>query len=116
MFDSFHSSSFVIKGGQDLYPHLVVLGRILYPVCLPYQTFPMSSTFELPPLPVVKDFGFPRQHNPCKGPEAPTRRTQEEVGILFDLINTWAGVTGKAEWCQSIHTPPTGLGSIHGEE
>ena len=45
------------KGGQDLYRHLIDLGRILYPVCLPYQTFQMSSTFELPPLPLVKYFG-----------------------------------------------------------
>ena len=85
-------------------------------MCLPYQTFPMSSTFELPPLPLVKYFAFPRQNNPCKGPEVPTRQTQAEVGILFDWIITWAGVTGKAEWCQSIHTPPKSLCSIHGEE
>ena len=46
------------EGGQDLYPHLIVLRRILYPGCLPYQTFQMSSTFELPSLPLVKYFSF----------------------------------------------------------
>ena len=85
-------------------------------MCLPFQTFLTFSTFELPPLPLVKYFGFPRQNHPEKAPEVSTGGTEEEVWVLFDLIITWAGVTGKAEWYRSIHTAPTGLCSIPGEE
>ena len=28
--------------------------------------------------------------------------------MSFDLINTWASVTGKADWCRSFRAPPKG--------